>query len=172
MSACAHANLTLAHLQEKAEDLVKLCAENGMRLACAESCTGGLLAMVVTAVEGASEVFDRGYVTYANAAKTQDLGIDARLIANEGAVSEAVARAMALETRKRAHVDLAAAITGIAGPGGGSLQKPVGLVYLGLATSDQKVTVERLLFSGDRRAVRFQAASAALDRLLACVVHA
>ena len=105
----------------------------GWFMATAESCTGGLIAAACTSVAGSSDWFERGFVSYSNAAKTELLGVDAALIAAHGAVSEAVVRAMAQGALARAGVDLAVAVTGIAGPGGGSVDKPVGTVWLGLA---------------------------------------
>ena len=142
----------------------------GWRLATAESCTGGLIAAACTSVAGSSDWFERGFVSYSNAAKTQMLGVDAGLIAAQGAVSEAVARAMAQGAVEHAGVDLAVAVTGIAGPGGATPGKPVGLVWLALAVRDAAgalaVRAERLLLTGGRAAVREQTVRRALQRLL------
>ena len=113
--------------------LLDLCRQKGLRIATAESCTGGLLAAALTELAGASDVFERGFVTYSNAAKTEQIGVDAKLIAQHGAVSEPVARAMAEGALGHSAADLAAGITGIAGPGGGSAEKPVGLVHIAVA---------------------------------------
>ena len=143
----------------------------GWFMATAESCTGGLIAAACTSVAGSSDWFERGFVSYSNAAKTELLGVDAALIAAHGAVSEAVVRAMALGALSRAGVDLAVAVTGIAGPGGGSADKPVGTVWLGLARrgppGDALVQAERLQLGGDRSAVREQTLRIALQRLRA-----
>lgn len=123
-------------------------------LATAESCTGGLIAATLTEIAGSSDVVERGFVTYSNAAKTALLGVPAALIAAHGAVSAEVAAAMATGALAQAPVAAAVAVTGIAGPGGGSAEKPVGLVYLALAQRDGATTVERHLFAGNRAAVR------------------
>ena len=117
-------------MTERAAALLQRCREAGLILATAESCTGGLIAGLLTEIAGSSDVVDRGFVTYSNAAKTQMLGVDAAMIKAQGAVSANVAEAMALGVLDHAPVDLAVAVTGVAGPGGGSAEKPVGLVYL------------------------------------------
>ena len=141
----------------------------GWHLASAESCTGGLIAAACTAVAGSSDWFERGFVSYSNAAKSEMLGVDAGLIAAHGAVSEAVVRAMAEGAVQRAGVDLGVAVTGIAGPGGATPGKPVGTVWLGLAWRDAagsvQVQAERLQWAGDRAAVREQTVRLALRRL-------
>jgi len=137
----------------------------GLMLATVESCTGGMVAAALTEIAGSSAVVERGFVTYSNEAKTQMVGVPADLIAAHGAVSEEVARAMAEGALKAAPVDLAVSITGIAGPGGGSEAKPVGLVHFACARKSRPTVVERHVFSGDRSAVRQQAALTAL-RLL------
>ena len=120
-------------LLARADALVAAYARAGRTLATAESCTGGLVAALLTAVPGSSAVVERGYVTYSNAAKAEAIGVDPDLIAGHGAVSEPVARAMAEGARAVSRADVAVAITGIAGPGGGSAEKPVGLVHLAVA---------------------------------------
>ena len=117
----------------RAAALVSRYRERGWRIATAESCTGGLVAATLTAVPGSSAVLDCGFVTYSNGAKSAMLGVDAALIATDGAVSAAVARAMAEGALARSAAHVAVSLTGIAGPGGGSEAKPVGLVHLGLA---------------------------------------
>jgi nicotinamide-nucleotide amidase len=142
----------------------------GWRLATAESCTGGLIAAACTSVAGSSDWFERGFVTYSNEAKTELLGVDAALIAAHGAVSEPVAGAMALGALQRAPVQLAVAVTGIAGPGGGSADKPVGLVWLAVArvaAEGPQLRCQRLQLPGDRAAVRAQTVQQALQRLRA-----
>jgi nicotinamide-nucleotide amidase len=137
----------------------------GWRIGAAESCTGGLIAAACTAVAGSSDWFERGVVTYSNAAKTELLGVPEALIAAHGAVSEPVARAMAEGLRARAPLDLAVAVTGIAGPGGAVPGKPVGTVWLALAGRGPTLA-ERLQLDGDRAAVRAQTVAQALARLL------
>jgi nicotinamide-nucleotide amidase len=152
-----------------AEELLALCRARAWRVAVAESCTGGLLAASLTEIAGSSDVFERGFVTYSNAAKTELLGVDAALLERHGAVSAEVAAAMAAGALARAPVELAVAITGIAGPGGGSDAKPVGLVWFGLAAQGAPPRAERRLFAGDRAAIRAAAAAHALGLLAAAV---
>jgi len=135
------------------------------RLATAESCTGGLIAAACTAVAGSSDWFERGFVTYSNAAKTGLLGVSPTLVEAHGAVSEEVARAMAQGALQHAPVQLTVAVTGIAGPGGAVPGKPVGTVWLAWATL-QGVQAERLQLDGDRAAVRSATVQIALQRLV------
>lgn len=128
MIAAAEPDLVAA-----AATLLEACRARGLKLATAESCTGGLIAAVLTEVPGSSDVFDRGFVTYSNAAKTAMLGVAAGLIATYGAVSREAAEAMAQGALAASDADLAVAVTGVAGPGGGSAAKPVGLVHLAAA---------------------------------------
>lgn len=139
----------------------------GWRLVTAESCTGGLIAATCTALAGSSDWFDRGFVTYSNAAKADQLGVDEGLIAAHGAVSEPVARAMAEGALARSAADLAVAVTGIAGPGGAVPGKPVGTVWLALSVRGGVTRAECLQFGGDRAAVRAQTVAVALQRVLA-----
>ena len=134
-------------------------------LATAESCTGGMIAAACTDLAGSSNWFERGFVTYSNAAKTELLGVDAGLIAQFGAVSEAVARAMAAGALAHSHAQVAVAVTGVAGPAGGSPEKPVGTVWFGWATP-AGLTSEVIHFAGDRAAVRHATVRHALTRLL------
>ncbi len=147
--------------------------QRGWHLATAESCTGGLIAAACTAVAGSSDWFERGFVTYSNAAKSEMLGVEAGLIAAHGAVSEEVARAMALGALERAQVELGVAVTGIAGPGGGTPGKPVGTVWLAVARRvagpSVQATAVRLNLQGDRSAVREQTTLLALQRLRAAL---
>lgn len=141
----------------------------GWRLATAESCTGGLIAARCTDLAGSSDWFECGVVSYSNAAKTEWLGVDAALIAREGAVSEAVARAMVTGALDRSAADVAVAVTGIAGPGGGSSAKPVGTVWLAWGRRHgAQVTVDARCehFDGDRAAVRRSTVRCALQGLL------
>lgn len=147
-----------------ATPLIALYKQKGLTLATAESCTGGLVAGAVTAIAGSSAVFTHGFVTYANEAKTQMLGVPEAMLAAHGAVSAQVARAMAEGARARAGVDYAVSTTGIAGPDGGSAEKPVGTVWFGLAGPGGSIAHHRL-FQGNRDEIRAQAVEFAL-RLL------
>lgn len=138
----------------------------GWKLATAESCTGGLIAARCTDLAGSSDWFDRGFVTYSDAAKTEMLGVDATLITQHGAVSEPVVRAMAQGALKRSQAQVAVAVTGVAGPSGGSAAKPVGTVWLGWATPAGVVS-ELRHFAGDRAQVRAATVAHALQRLAA-----
>ncbi len=146
------------------EVIVKLLVKRNQMLAIAESCTGGLIANRITNVPGASSVFLAGYVCYANQAKIDMLNLDPKLIENHGAVSEPVARALAEHARACAHSTYALATTGIAGPGGGSPERPVGTVYIALALPGETV-VKRFFFPADRETFKQMAAQAALDLL-------
>ena len=137
-----------------------------LTIATAESCTGGLIAAACTSVAGSSNWFERGFVTYSNEAKTELLGVAATLIATRGAVSDEVARAMAEGALARSHAQIAVAVTGIAGPDGGSPGKPVGTVWMAIAASGAATRSELLQLSGDRRAIRGKTVQAALARLL------
>ncbi len=137
-----------------AEALLAACRARGIRLATAESCTGGLIAAALTAVAGSSDVFDRGFVTYSNAAKHEMIGVPLDLIQTHGAVSEDVARAMARGALDRSGAGIAVAVTGIAGPGGGADGKPVGLVCFGLAERGQPAASEWRVFPGNRSEIR------------------
>lgn len=144
--------------------LSALLLQKQWMLATAESCTGGMIAAACTDLAGSSTWFERGFVTYSNAAKTEMLGVDAALIAQHGAVSEAVARAMAQGALLRSSAQVSVAVTGIAGPGGGSDAKPVGTVWFGWALPGL-VHTECRHFEGDRAAVRQAAAHHALTTL-------
>ncbi|MES2957909.1 MAG: CinA family protein [Pseudomonadota bacterium] len=139
----------------------------GWRLATAESCTGGLIAAACTSLAGSSDWFERGFVTYSNAAKCEQLGVDAGLLAAHGAVSQAVVEAMATGALARSTADVAVAVTGIAGPGGAVPGKPVGTVWLALMQRGGRVQSERLQLAGDRADVRAQTVVVALQRLCA-----
>jgi nicotinamide-nucleotide amidase len=159
-----------AGLVAVAERLLAVCRERRLTLAAAESCTGGLLAGALTEIPGASDVFERGFVTYSNAAKVEMLGIDPALIARHGAVSEEVAQAMAAGVLARSAADLAVAVTGIAGPGGGSAEKPVGLVHLA-AAGRRRPPAHRALNIGNvgRAKVRLASVAAAFELVLTLV---
>jgi nicotinamide-nucleotide amidase len=154
-----------SHL-ELAEQLLTVCRSEGLKVVCAESCTGGLVSGCLTAVSGASAVVDRGFVTYSNEAKTELLGVPEGLLAAHGAVSAEVAQAMAEGALERSRAHLSVAVTGIAGPGGGTPQKPVGLVYLATAARGRPTLVERHVFAGDRDQVRESTVRQALHQLL------
>lgn len=147
-----------------ATDLVHHFARNNLTLATAESCTGGLVAGAITAVPGASHIFTHGFVTYANTAKIQMLNVPAAMLATHGAVSEPVACAMAEGARVHAGVDYAVSTTGIAGPDGGTTDKPVGTVWFGLA-GPKGTQAYHKLFQGDRETIRTQAVAFALSLL-------
>ncbi|MBS1229093.1 MAG: CinA domain protein [Proteobacteria bacterium] len=139
---------------------------NGQKLATAESCTGGWVAQCLTSIAGSSDWFERGFVTYSNEAKLEMLGVDADTLLAHGAVSEATAAAMATGALRHSHADWALAVTGVAGPGGGSKGKPVGMVCFGWAAFDGRVETQTLHFSGDREQVRAQSVAHALAGLL------
>lgn len=156
---------------QAATELLALCRSRGLLVATAESCTGGLIAGALTEIAGSSDVVDRGFVTYSNAAKTELLGVDAGLISAHGAVSEPVAAAMAAGALAGSAAGLAVSVTGVAGPGGGTAAKPVGLVWFGCARRGRAVVTESVVFPGDRSAVRLAAVRHALG-LLARVAEA
>jgi nicotinamide-nucleotide amidase len=146
----------------------KLRAKGSM-LTTAESCTGGWVAQAVTAIAGSSEWFERGFVTYSDAAKQEMLGVNARTLAAHGAVSEETARDMAAGALARSRAQVALAITGIAGPDGGSAEKPVGTVCFAWAMKSGAVSAETRQFKGDRESVRRQSVIAALQGVLELV---
>lgn len=150
----------------RAQAIIDAATTAGLRVRTAESCTGGLVAAALTAVAGSSSAVDRGFVTYSNAAKTALLGVPDEMLESHGAVSEPVARAMALGATRREADVLAVSITGIAGPGGGSEPKPVGLVWFGVALGDQVQAVEKRFGDLGRDGVRAAALDTALDLLL------
>ena len=137
-------------------------------MATAESCTGGMIAAACTDLAGSSGWFERGFITYSNAAKTDLLGVDAALIDQHGAVSEPVVRAMALGAVAHSQAQVAVSVTGVAGPGGGSADKPVGTVWFGFALPGLLIS-EVMLFDGDRAAVRRATVHHALTRLIALI---
>ena len=155
-----------AATEARAAAVLEHLRQRGLMAATAESCTGGLVAAALTAVPGSSDVVDRGFVTYSNAAKTELLGVDPALIARHGAVSEPVARAMAEGAVARSVAGVAVAITGVAGPGGGSVAKPVGLVHLAThRRGGGTLHLERRYGDIGRGAVRAAALADALDLL-------
>ena len=170
MTATPVPALTTAPIPTLTAALADALRQRGVRMATAESCTGGLIAGACTDLAGSSDWFDRGFVSYSNAAKTDLLGVAAGLIDTEGAVSEPVARAMATGALARSAAALAVAVTGVAGPGGGSVAKPVGMVWLAWAWRDAagvlRVEAECQQFAGDRAVVRQATVARALHGLL------
>ena len=160
---------TRAELDALAMSLGAALRDRGWTAATAESCTGGLVAGAITDIAGSSGWFDRGFVTYSNEAKQGLLGVPARLIAEHGAVSEPVARAMADGALARSAAQVCVAITGIAGPGGGTRDKPVGMVCFAFASRTRATAVATHYFAGDRAAVRAAAIARALEGLIALV---
>jgi nicotinamide-nucleotide amidase len=154
-------------LTAKAGEVLAACSAGQLKLATAESCTGGIVAAALTDIAGSSDVVERGFVSYSNAAKMEMLGVSAQMILAHGAVSSEVAEAMVLGALAHAPVDLAVSITGIAGPGGATANKPVGLVYFGVARRHGVCRTERHVFAGDRATIRHDAALRALELLLA-----
>lgn len=148
-----------------ARRVLERCRGTGLRLAAAESCTGGLVIGCLTEIPGSSDVVDRGYVTYSDAAKQEMLGVRSESLARFGAVSEIVAREMAEGALARSGADLAVAVTGIAGPGGGTPDKPVGLVHFAALRRGEPARHQQYVFAGDRREVRLAAVRTALAML-------
>ncbi len=153
-------------LRKAAKRVLDLCRARGLRIATAESCTGGLVAAALTEIAGSSDVVESGFVTYSNEAKQKMLGVPAAILKRHGAVSGETAAAMAKGALKNSPADLAVAITGIAGPGGGSKQKPVGLVHFAAASRDGRSLKRRCLFGKiGRRRVRLRSVGEALELL-------
>lgn len=153
-----------------AEQVLSEARLHGQLIATAESCTGGMIAAALTGIAGSSDVFERGFVTYSNAAKQEMLGVQAETLARHGAVSAETAREMAAGALARSHADIAVSVTGIAGPGGGSPEKPVGLVWFGLASAGEEIHAHRETFQGPgREAIRQQATALALALLLRAI---
>jgi nicotinamide-nucleotide amidase len=153
-------------LLASARALIDLCRTRGLKIATAESCTGGLVAGLLTEIAGSSDVVERGFVTYSNDAKRELIGVSAETLARHGAVSEATAREMAAAALGASRADIAVSITGVAGPGGGSAEKPVGLVHLACAgPGERRVAVERRFGDLGRGAVRLAAVEQALALL-------
>ncbi|HRK18681.1 MAG TPA: CinA family protein [Hyphomicrobiaceae bacterium] len=162
--------MTTVDLVEKARLTLDRCRSAGLKLATAESCTGGMIAGVLTEIAGSSDVVDCGFVTYSNAAKSRMLDVPPALLEQYGAVSEPVARAMADAALRRSGVDLTVAVTGVAGPGGGSAEKPVGLVHIAVSRRNGPTQHRRCLFENlDRHGVRTQTIATALDMLVAVI---
>ena len=153
-------------LERLAADVGFALQSAGLRLVTAESCTGGWVGEAVTAIAGSSAWFDRGFITYSNAAKREVLGVAAATLSQHGAVSEETAREMALGALKQSRAQISVAITGVAGPGGGSADKPVGTVCFAWAKNDAALRSERRLLKGDRTEVRRQSVLIALRGIL------
>lgn len=151
-------------LRKKATALLVESRKQKRKLVTAESCTGGLIAALFTDIPGSSDVFERGFISYSYESKTEQLGVPNKVIVEQGAVSEEVATLMAQGALKHSGADIAIAVTGIAGPGGGTEQKPVGLVYIAVASAES-IMVERCEFKGDRSAIRAQTVEYALEML-------
>jgi nicotinamide-nucleotide amidase len=156
-------------IRGKAARLIELLKSRGEMIVTAESCTGGLIAGALTDIAGSSDAVFGGYVTYHNRAKIETIGVEEELIERWGAVSESVAEAMALGARETAGVEVSIAVTGIAGPGGGSAEKPVGLVYLACTTAAGTTVTERRFGDIGRQQVREATVIAALDLALESV---
>jgi nicotinamide-nucleotide amidase len=160
-------------LREKAAQVLELCRARGLKVATAESCTGGLVAGALTEIAGSSDVVDRGFVTYSNDAKEAMLGVPPATLARHGAVSAETAAAMAVGALEKSSADIVVAITGIAGPGGGTQQKPVGLVHFAAASRDgRNLARERRYGDVGRQSVREQSVAEALDLLAALAQQA
>ena len=151
-------------LSNEAQVLSGLLVANGLTISVAESCTGGALSHTITSIPGASSYFDCGYITYSNQSKTEMLGVDIQSIKTYGAVSEEVALEMVIGLATKSHSDVAVSITGVAGPTGGTPEKPVGTVCFGFSC-DGKTSTSTKLFSGDRRSIVSQSVSYALKQL-------
>ncbi|HVY15834.1 MAG TPA: CinA family protein [Rhodopila sp.] len=149
----------------EAEALLSACRSKRIMLATAESCTGGLISAALTAIAGSSDVVDRGFVTYSNQAKSEAIGVPMALIETHGAVSQQVAAAMAEGALVRSQAAIAIAVTGVAGPGGGSADKPVGLVWFGLARTGSPAITDHKIFPGDRTEIRAATVAHALKMI-------
>jgi nicotinamide-nucleotide amidase len=154
----------------EAQNLLSLLRQKAYRVATAESCTGGLVSALLTAIPGSSDVVDRGFVTYSNEAKQEMLGVSPDVIVEHGAVSAACAKAMAIGALKHSHADIAVSITGIAGPGGGSADKPVGLVFFAVATAQSCEAFEMRFGPKSRDAIREKSVHKALELLRLALV--
>lgn len=143
----------------------EILRERHLKMASAESCTGGLIAAHITERSGSSEIFDRGFVTYSNEAKVDMLGVSLASLEEHGAVSQTVAEEMASGAIRNSNADIAVSVTGIAGPSGGSAEKPVGLVYIGIARRGEPASAQRHIFKGSRDEVRAQSVRTALEKI-------
>jgi nicotinamide-nucleotide amidase len=152
-------------MRDAAERVLHACRKRKLKVVTAESCTGGLVAATLTAIAGSSDVVDRAFVTYANEAKREMLGVSWDALMGHGAVSDPVARAMAAGALARSGADLAVSVTGVAGPGGGTAEKPVGLVHLAAVRTGHDIIAERHVFPGDRDSIRRVSVITALTML-------
>ena len=153
-------------IYQLADKLGSILLKQNLRCAVAESCTGGSLAAAITDIPGSSQWFERGFVTYSNEAKMEMLAVPAVVITSQGAVSEATARAMAEGAIAKSHAEVGLSITGIAGPGGGSIEKPVGTVWIAWADHLMPTRAQCYLFKGDRATIRQQSVQVALEGLI------
>lgn len=156
-------------MRELAEKIFRLALEKKIKIAVAESCTGGQLSAALTSIPGASGFFERGFITYSNESKIESLGVPVSLLERHGAVSEETALAMAEGALTRSHAHIAASVTGIAGPDGGSKDKPVGLVYIGIAAKGAAAYATKNNYSGARAEIQAQAVETALAQLIAAI---
>ena len=152
-------------MRDAAERVLVACRQRRLKVVTAESCTGGLVAATLTAIAGSSDVVERGFVTYANEAKREMLGVPWDALLGHGAVSDPVARAMAAGALARSGADLAVSVTGVAGPGGGTADKPVGLVHFAALRAGHEPIAERHVFPGDRDSIRRVSVLTALTML-------
>ncbi|MBY8915259.1 CinA family protein [Nitratireductor sp. L1-7-SE] len=160
----------MSNFETQARAVLSACETRGIMLATAESCTGGMIAAALTDIGGSSSVVDRGFVTYSNEAKMEMLGVSSETLAAHGAVSQETALEMAAGALARSRAGVAVAVTGIAGPDGGSAEKPVGLVWFGLALKGRAPLAQSHVFAGrDRAGVRAATVEAALDMVLAAL---
>ena len=153
-----------------AQELVNIAKERKLKIATAESCTGGMISSAITSISGSSSVLEYGFITYSNIAKEKILRVEHNTIEKYGAVSQETAREMANGALKTSEADIAVAVTGIAGPTGGSVEKPVGLVYIAIATED-KVQVIKNNFTGNREAIRLEATKKGLELLIKAIEY-
>jgi nicotinamide-nucleotide amidase len=156
-------------LHEVTQELARVLIKNHWHHSTAESCTGGMVAASITELAGSSEWFERGYVTYSNQSKSEDIDVSQNLIEQHGAVSDQVARAMALGAKQNSGSDLSLSITGIAGPTGGSPEKPIGTVCFAWALANDQIVSETKHFEGNRQQIRQQACDFSLRKLLSLV---
>ena len=160
-----------AHYITKAKNLLHECEQRGLMISTAESCTGGLISALLTEIAGASAVYERGFITYSNHAKHALLGVSEKTLNEHGAVSNPVAMEMARGAITHSAAQLSMAVTGIAGPGGGTPAKPVGLVYIAAQLKGHDPAVKEYRFSGDRAQVRLAAVEKAIDLAQSLLIH-
>lgn len=153
-------------IEDRVQRVAELCLAEGVVITTAESCTGGMIAVAMTDVAGASSWFERGFVTYTNTAKHEMLGVAEKIFEEHGAVSAECVSAMLIGALQHSHASLSVAVSGIAGPGGAEPGKPVGTVFIGWMRAGDEAVVERFAFEGNRRSVRDAAVSAALDGII------